>query len=82
MMIYKSDKSNKLSTELKKRLNNFASNSTLHGISGFTKSKKLLTKVFWLVCVLTSATLCFILISKNIDEYLDFPVTTKTRYEF
>lgn len=72
--------SENMNTEFKTKLKNWALNSSLHGIASFTRTKNSIHRVMWLVCLLAAASLCITLMSKNIKEYLDFPVTTKMRY--
>lgn len=62
---------------IRKKGENIASKSTIHGISNLIQSQQRSFKALWLLFILLCSSSCFYLIGKNVVTYLEFNVATK-----
>ena len=55
-----------------------AVNTTMHGLPGIVRSKHILLKIMWAVCLLGSTGVCAYLLIKSVQDYLEYDVVTVT----
>ncbi len=71
-----SEKPNK-GMQLKGKLTEWISETTIHGFRNSVKTTHLPTKILWAACILVSVAFCVYLIVKNFIQYLQFATTSK-----
>ena len=64
---------------LSSKWHKFIEGTTLHGIRHIFEAKKTLTKLVWLLFLLSSASYFLFLVHGNITKYYKFPMTTAVR---
>lgn len=73
------DKKKQIKLKIVKRLADWSTNTTSHGIPQIVQAKKFYLKVIWAVFLLVSISLCATMVVKSIKEFFEFDVTTKIR---
>lgn len=68
-----------LFSKLKHRVSKIATTSTLHGLSNLIRTESIVFKIIWFACLITSGSVCCVLINRTVLEYLRYEVTTKIR---
>ncbi len=66
-----------MKTEIKTIINEYISQSTIHGISNVFKTKRLFAKVMWMIVTIVSTIYCIYLIAKSFSSYLEYEVVTR-----
>ncbi len=56
--------------------------STIQGVPNLIRSKRILLKIMWLICLLASIALCSFFMSETIIEFLSYPTITTVTNEY
>ena len=67
-------------TNFSELINEKISNTTIHGINNLRSTNNTLYRIFWIFCLVGSASICIVLIYLNVYDYCTYEVTTKIRY--
>jgi hypothetical protein len=65
--------------ECKTIINDTACESTAHGIPHIFKRKNLIIKTFWILCTLAATGVCSWLVTKSVNDYLNYDTVTLTQ---
>lgn len=71
----------KLRAEIKETLKKFSSMTTSHGLPHLMEAKHFYIKIMWLLCMLSSFSLCGFMVFKGILSFASYEVTTTVRIE-
>jgi len=66
-----------MKTEIKKIINEYVSQSSIHGISNVFKAKRFFFMVLWTIVTLASTIYCIFLITKSISSYMEYEVISR-----
>ena len=62
---------------IKKTISNLALSTSCHGIPNFYKTERILLKIIWLLFIIISFIACVLMVTKSVNDYFQYEVTTK-----